>query len=78
MSGAEPAVEPARLRVGCPVWAHAAWKGGFFTAGARRVRGYIHVKRRNRLRGACSAQRFRKLRVSLAEWFWFWQECAAR
>ncbi|MCE2861125.1 MAG: hypothetical protein RIR76_1479 [Verrucomicrobiota bacterium] len=36
MSGAEPAVEPARLRVGCPVWAHAAWKGGFFTAGARR------------------------------------------
>ena len=29
-------------------------------------------------RGACSAQRFRKLRVSLAEWFWFGQECAAR
>ena len=25
-----------RLRVGCPVWAHAAWRGRFFTAEARR------------------------------------------
>lgn len=24
------------LRLGCPVWAHAAWKGRFFTRGARR------------------------------------------
>lgn len=26
----------ARLRVGCPVWAHAEWRGRFFTADARR------------------------------------------
>lgn len=36
MSGAESAGEPVRLRVGCPVWAHAAWKGSFFTKDARR------------------------------------------
>ena len=36
---ARPAANPvgeARLRVGCPVWAHADWRGRFFTAEARR------------------------------------------
>jgi uncharacterized protein YecE (DUF72 family) len=27
---------PAKLYLGCPVWAHAPWRGTFFTAGARR------------------------------------------
>lgn len=35
VSGAA-AVNDARLRIGCPVWAHAAWRGRFFTAAARR------------------------------------------
>lgn len=36
MSGGAAKAEAVNLRVGCPVWAHAAWRGRFFTRDARR------------------------------------------
>ena len=36
MSGGAAKAEAGNLRVGCPVWAHAAWRGRFFTRDARR------------------------------------------
>ena len=35
MSGGEQAVRPGRFFLGCAVWAHGGWLGGFYPTGAR-------------------------------------------